>query len=134
MRDDVDNAKPWEIPARTFQFAVDIVRLCRKLSREPGASRQIAGQLLDAATSVGSNVEEGQAAQSRADFASKYNIALKEIRETGYWLRILVASGIQAESDVSDLIQESGEIAAILGKSLVTVRKGICSQTPAKRG
>jgi four helix bundle protein len=51
-------------------------------------------QLLRSGTSIGANIEEGQAAQSRADFASKYSIARKEAHETHYWLRLLSKSGI----------------------------------------
>jgi four helix bundle protein len=49
-------------------------------------------QLIRSGTSVGANVEEAQAAQSRADFIHKIEIALKELRETRYWLRLLVAT------------------------------------------
>ncbi len=69
---------------RTFQFAVRIVKLCQQLDRKPGAGRIIAGQLLRSGTSIGANVEEAQAGQSRADFISKYSIARKEAGETHY--------------------------------------------------
>ena len=79
---------------RTFQFALEIVNLCRTLSKKSGVAQTMSKQLLRSGTSVGANIEEGQAAQSRADFVSKYSIARKEARETHYWLRLLSESGI----------------------------------------
>ncbi len=65
-----------------------------------------------AATSIGANLEEADAGQSRADFISKCTISLKEARETRYWLRILHAA--QPTDKIEALIGESTEIIAIL--------------------
>ena len=83
-----------DLPERTFQFAVRIVRLCRVLDEELGVSRTLSRQLLRSGTSIGANVEEGQGSRSRADFMFKYSIACKEARETLYWLRLLVATEV----------------------------------------
>ena len=99
---------------RTFQFALEVVSLCRILSKKAGVAQTISKQLLRSGTSIGANVEEGQAAQSRADFASKYSIARKEARETHYWLRLLSESGILPDSQVNGLITECNELIAIL--------------------
>ena len=107
---------------RTFSFALAIVGLCRKLSPEAGVPRTIGGQLIRSGTSIGANVEEGQAAQSRADFASKYSIACKEIRETHYWLRLLAESQIVPENQVSGLLVECNELIAILTTIVKKVR------------
>jgi four helix bundle protein len=56
--------KPRDLCKRTFLFACDIVAFCRTLSKEPGAPRQISGQLLRAGTSVGANTEEAKAASA----------------------------------------------------------------------
>jgi four helix bundle protein len=85
---ETDREKPADIGDRTFLFALRIVKLCMRLSEKPGVGRTLGNQLLRAGTSIGANVEEGRAAQSRADFISKNNIALKEARETRYWLRL----------------------------------------------
>jgi four helix bundle protein len=87
------NPGPPDITARTFDFAVAIMNLCQELSGLSTVCRRLSYQLLDSSTSIGANVEEAQAGQSRADFISKYAIALKEARETIYWLRLLEASG-----------------------------------------
>jgi len=78
--------KKRDICERTFKFAVDIVKLCRRLEVRNSVSRQLSRQLLRAATSIGANLKEAQAAQSRPDFISKNFIALKEARESHYWL------------------------------------------------
>ena len=103
-----------DLPERTFEFAQLVVRLCQTLDQTPGVSRTLANQLLRSGTSIGANVEEGQAAQSEADFASKYSIACKEARETHYWLRLLSASAVVTEAKLTDLTAECNELVAIL--------------------
>ncbi|MGC2692532.1 MAG: four helix bundle protein, partial [Desulfobaccales bacterium] len=61
-------------------------------------------QLLRSGTSIGANIEEAQAGQSRADFISKCAIALKETRETRYWLRLLNESGPSPNQDCELLL------------------------------
>jgi four helix bundle protein len=61
-----------DLPARCFDFAKRVIQLCQFLDAKPGVSRTLADQLLRSDTSVGANVEEGQAAQSEADFIRKY--------------------------------------------------------------
>ena len=77
-----------DLQIRLFKFSVDIIKEVRNLptSKE---YQIISYQLLKSATSVGANYEEAQGAVSKADFANKVGIALKEIRETNYWIRIL---------------------------------------------
>jgi four helix bundle protein len=102
-----------DISERTFAFAQRVVRLCRA-AEHSATTRVIIGQLLRAATSVGANVEEAQAGQSRADFLSKMSIACKEAREANYWLRLLIAVEIFPATRVRDLLDESTQLVAIL--------------------
>ena len=83
-----------DLPDRTFAFAVRIVKLCQTLEESTGVARTLNRQLLRSGTSIGANVEEGQASQSRADFVAKYSIACKEARETHYWLRLLAETEV----------------------------------------
>ena len=69
-------------------FAKEIVFLCRRLRDSIGEGVLI-NQLLKSGTSVGANVHEAQYAQGTKDFISKFEIALKEASETGYWLELL---------------------------------------------
>ncbi len=92
---------PQEIGERAFAFAVRVVKLCRTLEKKPGVPRKLANQLLRSATSIGANLEESKSGQSSADFLSKVSIALKEARETHYWLRLLIASEVVGENNWS---------------------------------
>jgi four helix bundle protein len=115
--------RPVDICERTFEFAVRIVNLSSYLLGKPGVSRTLANQLLKAGTSVGANIEEAQGGQSRADFISKNAIALKEARETHYWLRLLSASKVLPESRVSGLRDEAEQLMRIIGSIVVSARR-----------
>ncbi|MGH9792669.1 MAG: four helix bundle protein [Candidatus Acidiferrales bacterium] len=118
------SAKPGrDICERTFRFAVSIAKLCRQIETRNGTCRVLARQLLRAATSIGANVEEAQAAQSRADFINKNSIALKEARETNYWLRLIVASAEVPAEALAAYLQESGELMRIIGAIVVSAHK-----------
>jgi four helix bundle protein len=103
-----------DIHQRAFEFACRIVHLHDWLCRRKGAARSLARQVLRAGTSIGANLEEANAAQSKPDFISKCSIAAKEARETHYWLRLLVASNRVSESKLCPMVQEASEIVAIL--------------------
>jgi four helix bundle protein len=104
-----------QIVPRSFAFALEIVKLCRLLQERPGVGRILGSQLLRAGTSIGANVEEAQAGQSRADFISKNSIALKEARETLYWLRLIAESKSVAPESIEHVINECYQIGRILG-------------------
>ena len=87
-----------------------------------GVSQPLVRQLIRSGTSVGANVEEAQAAQSRADFIHKMEIALKELRETRYWLRLLVATDLMSEERMKGLIGESEELVKIMSKIVVNTK------------
>ncbi|HKB04267.1 MAG TPA: four helix bundle protein [Gemmataceae bacterium] len=112
---------------RTFAFAVRVTRCCRTLTKDP-VNRILGTQLLRAATSVGAMVEEARAGESRKDFISKNAIALKEARETNYWLRLVAASDPKLANRLQDLIQESKEIRDILGAVVRTARRNSSKQ------
>src|SRR5262245_34487463 len=103
-----------DLPERTMDFAIRIVKMCQMLDRQSTSTRTLVRQVLRSGTSIGANIQEAVAAQSKPDFISKYNIALKEARETHYWMRLLVASDLVPESRLTDLIQEANELVAIL--------------------
>jgi four helix bundle protein len=98
---------------RIFDFAVRVIRYCRKLPK--GIEYEIIRtQLIKAATSSGANYEESQGAISKPDFFNKINIALNEIRETNYWLRVLKEIS-KIDDELIYLINESIEFKNILG-------------------
>ncbi len=75
---------------KTFDFALSIIELYKKMTEQK--EYVLSKQILRSGTSIGANVEEAIAAQSRKDFAAKMAIASKEARETRYWLRLLQKS------------------------------------------
>jgi len=103
-----------EIQSRTFDFACRIVKLHHFLSQQNSTSKSLGFQLLSSGTSIGANLEEASGGQSKADFIAKCRIALKEARETKYWLRLLSACEPISPDKVNPLISESSEIIAIL--------------------
>jgi four helix bundle protein len=120
--------QPRDIVERTFEFALAIVALCEKCERRNGVARTLARQLLRSGTSIGANVEEAKAGQSRPDFISKYSIALKEARETHYWLRLLLKSASCEQESGSELCQEADELKRILGAIVATAKRNSASR------
>ena len=104
---------------KSFRFAIRIVKLC-KLLREERGEHTLSRQLLRSGTSVGANVAEAQNAQSRADFQSKLNIALKETTETKYWLRLMEATEYITRKEFESINSDCVELERILS---VSVRK-----------
>ena len=91
------------IVTKTFDFALSVVNLFVQLKKENEFI--ISKQILRSATSIGANVEEAIAAQSRKDFIHKMSIASKEARETKYWLRLLEKSNLTSISMTNYLIE-----------------------------
>ena len=124
--DESDHPQMIPITERCFAFAVRIVKLCKFLEKRSDISKTLINQLLDAATSVGANLEEAVAGQSRADFIHKNAIALKEARESNYWLRLINATGTfetPVRKGIVELEEESSEISKIIGKRIVSTKK-----------
>ena len=118
------NNTPRDIRERTFEFALRIIKLCNELNKKPDVGRDISRQHLKAGTSVGANTEEAQTAQSKPDFISKNSIALKEARETHYWLRRPIAAKVMPEKRRAKLRDEAEEIKRILGSIIVSAKRG----------
>jgi len=103
------------IPVRTFKFAVNIIELVSKLPRS-FSGNAISNQIVRSGTSIGANVEEAQNSASKKEFIHGMTIALKEARETYYWLRLIEESGTL--SGLSSLKSENLEIIKILTSSV----------------
>lgn len=112
-----------DIVGRTFRFALSIIELAGELNGRSSSQRILSNQVLRSGTSIGANIEEAQAAESKADFIHKYNIALKEARETKYWLKLLSASTMVGNRDLGTLIKESDEICRIIAQIMINARK-----------
>ncbi|MGE5363632.1 MAG: four helix bundle protein [Bacteroidota bacterium] len=105
------------IGRKSFDFALNIINLYKELqnSREYILSKQ----LLRSGTSIGANTREASAAQSRKDFISKLSIALKEARETEYWLSLLKESHM-VELDYANYLIKVNELILILTSIIKT--------------
>jgi len=114
-----DTSAVLKIDERSFEFALEIIELYKFLvnRREYVLSKQI----LRSGTSIDANIQEAQAAQSRADFLSKMSIASKEARETKYWLRLLNQSGfLNGYQKTDGLLESSISIINIITKIVKT--------------
>jgi four helix bundle protein len=114
-------SKPNIIKDKTYQFALDIINIYRNMRQQNEFI--LSKQLVRSGTSIGANVEEAIAGQSRKDFMSKMSIALKEARETNYWLRLLRDSGLCKLFDYSTTITESEQIIKILTSIVKTTQE-----------
>ena len=109
------------IQDRAFEFSIRIVKLHQYLMKSGETSRILSNQILRSGTSIGANLEEAKGGQSKADFLSKCSIALKEARETHYWLRLLAACELVPTEKLIPMTQEANELVAIL---TTIVKKG----------
>ncbi len=116
------NRSPTDIQQRTFEFAKRIVKLVDRLPRTLAAT-EIGRQMLRSGTSVGANMQEADAAESRSDFIHKVSIALKEARETHFWLSLVDATILNNDLEVQALLQEATELTKILFTIIANARK-----------
>jgi four helix bundle protein len=116
------NGRTERYEGRFIRFAAAVLALCKRMPREMGY-RQIADQLIRSGSSVGANVYEAQSAQSTADFISKMEIALKEIRETHYWLAVIKETKLLEDVVLMAVDAECEELTAILAKTVLTAKK-----------
>lgn len=107
---------------KSFDFALRIVNLYKYLKEEK-MEFVMSKQVLRSGTSIGANVREAEQAQSRPDFISKMNIALKEASETEYWIELLYRSGFVEETHYNSIMADCNEINRIL-ISIVKTTKG----------
>jgi len=112
-----------DLSERFLKFAVSIIKLDKELCKTY-SGRHIYGQLFRAGSSAGANYEEARAGESRADFIHKMQIVLKELRESGFWIKLITASNLVSSENetIHFLLKESGELARISAKSVVTAK------------
>jgi four helix bundle protein len=106
--------RPYDIQDRALLFATEIVDFCRPALPPGMIVRELARQLLRSGTSIGANLEEADAGQSKPDFRSKIAISRKEARETRYWLRLMVHTDPQLQPRADPLIDEARQLINIL--------------------
>ncbi|MDD8017166.1 MAG: four helix bundle protein [Bacteroidota bacterium] len=115
-------AKEKDILPRIYNFGLAVIKYSRTFSNTR-ESHILAKQVIRSATSVGANVEEANASSSKADFLNKMNIALKEARESHYWLRMVRDAECSISSETENMIKEADELKRILGAIVSKMRK-----------
>lgn len=110
------------IKERSFEFSVKVVLVCKKLQDQKEFI--LSKQLLRSGTSIGANVSEAEAGQSKADFIAKMSIASKEARETLYWIKLLKATNLY-QIDLDSLESDSMSIVNILTKIVKTSQENV---------
>lgn len=111
-----------DIAPRTFAFALRIIAVVRAMPKDLPAAT-IARQLIRSGTGIGANIEEAEAAHSKAEFVQKVNIARKESRETLYWLRLIADCHMVPAKRLVGLIEEAEQIVKILTAIVRSARK-----------
>lgn len=113
---------PTKIIDLSFDFSLKIILLYKELTKRN--EYVLSKQLLRSGTSIGANVEEATAAQSKRDFIMKMSIASKEARETKYWLRLLDKSKL-VEVDYSSCLMSIEHIINVLTKIVKTSQQSL---------
>ena len=117
-----------DIRDRTFALACRVVKFCKELYDKGGVGRAMVSQLVNCSTSTAAMLEEARAAESDADFISKCCISLKECRESWTRLRVCAACQIGPAQEARELIQEAGELVAIIGTIIRNKRRSAAAR------
>ena len=111
-----------ELAERLINFAARIGKVVDSLP-DTQMGRHVAGQLVRCGTSPAPNYEEACAAESRADFAHKLSICLKELRESRCWVRLIIKTEMLTEHKMSELLDECNQLCNIIARSIVTTKE-----------
>jgi four helix bundle protein len=114
-------AERLELDERLLEYGARIIKLVESLPRTI-VGRRIGDQLLRSATSAGANYEEARGAESKDDFVHKLQISLKELRESRYWLQLMAKAETVPQKRLTELIDESTQLRAILSKAVATTK------------
>ena len=107
----------------SMDSAVDIIKLVKDLKQH--RETIISNQVGRSGTSIGANIREANYAQSKADFISKMQVALKEANETGYWLDLLLRTDYITASAHKELSSTCRSLRAILVSSIRTAKASL---------
>lgn len=111
-----------DIKHRSFEFSVDIVRFCLSLQGQTHTPAVLGEALLRAGTAIAAHVEEAHGS-SRADFIAGMQAAGKSAREAHYWLRLLDATELAVQAEITPLLDEAQQLAAILSSIVKTAKQ-----------
>ena len=106
---------------RTYQYSIKMIEFLDNLPKDSSA-QIISKQLLRSATSIGANIVEAQASSSKKDFTKYFNYSLKSANESVYWLNLLKDAKKINNNQTEYLLNETKELAKILGSSILTLK------------
>ncbi len=106
---------------RTYQYSIKMIEFLDNLPKDSSA-QIISKQLLRSATSIGANIVEAQASSSKKDFTKYFNYSLKSANESIYWLNLLKDAKKINNNQIEYLLNETKELAKILGSSILTLK------------
>ena len=112
---------------KTYAFAMEIIKTFKFLNNEK-KEFILSKQLIRSGTSVGANVNEAISAQSKKDFVHKLSIALKESRESLYWMKLLYDSEYLSDEIFVNLKTKNEEINKILSSIIMTTKQKYFNQ------
>ena len=107
---------------KSLTFGKRIAR-CYRYLKDKKKETVMSKQLLRCGTSIGANVREGLYAQSRKDFISKLNIALKEAGETDYWLDVIHSAEYFSDQEFESLRKDNDELLKLLTSIIKTTKE-----------
>ena len=114
-------AQNLKLKDRTYQYYIKMIEFLDNLPKDNSA-QIISKQLLRSATSIGANIVEAQASSSKKDFTKYFNYSLKSANESVYWLNLLKDAKKINNSQIEYLLNETKELAKILGSSILTLK------------
>ncbi|MBO7587445.1 MAG: four helix bundle protein [Bacteroidales bacterium] len=107
---------------KSLAFAKRVAK-CYRFLLDKKKETILSKQILRSGTSIGANIREGLFAQSRKDFISKMNIALKEAGETDYWLEIIYSADYLTEVEYKSLKKDTDELVKMLSSIVKTTKE-----------
>jgi four helix bundle protein len=102
----------FDLEERTLEFSKEIIKLCKKLSRNT-INNELISQLIRASGSVGANYREANDSLSKKDFSHRIKITRKEAKESHYWLQLLEEANPEFKDEINKLLTESLELKKI---------------------
>jgi four helix bundle protein len=122
-----------DIRSRAFEYACCVVDFCDRLVAQGGVAQMMVPQLLNCSLSFATMLEEAPAAESDADFISKYCIGLKECRESWTRIRVCQKCGKGSAADAQALVGEADQLIAIVTTIIKHKRKNVAAMRAAEK-
>lgn len=111
------------VVSKSFNFAIDTINIYKYLCSKN--EYVLSKQLLRSGTSIGANIREANDGQSKKDFLSKMNIALKEVKETEYWIELLIETNYLDLKQHNQYLLNCKELCRILNSIVKSTKRSL---------